>query len=56
MQRELFNAVWGAEKLAPTQAVLDALNETVGASPVGATRVDPAAFDFDAAEAARRLR
>jgi NitT/TauT family transport system substrate-binding protein len=56
MQRESFKAVWGAEKLAPTQAVLDALNETVGASPVGVARADPAAFDFDAAEAAKRLR
>jgi NitT/TauT family transport system substrate-binding protein len=56
MQRESSKTVWSADKLPPTQTVLDALNETVGASPVGVTRVDPAAFDFESAEAAKKLR
>ena len=56
MQRESFKVVYSPDKLAPTQAVLDALNETVGASQVGVAQVDPAAFDFDSAEAAKKLR
>jgi len=56
MQRESFKVVYSPDKIAPTQAVLDALNETVGASQVGVARVDPAAFDFESAEAAKKLR
>jgi NitT/TauT family transport system substrate-binding protein len=56
MQRGLFRTAYGPDKLAPTQAVVDALIETVGQSAVGVSRVDPAAFDFESFEAAQKLR
>jgi NitT/TauT family transport system substrate-binding protein len=56
MQRQALQVAYGPEKIQSTQAILDALNETVGQAAVAVTRVDPAAFDFESYEAAQKLR
>lgn len=56
MQRASFKTTFNRDKLAPTQALLDELVKTVGAEALGLTKVDPAAFDFESAEAAKGLR
>lgn len=42
-------------KLAPTQAMVSAIVETVGQTSVGITKVDPGAFDFKSYEAGRAM-
>ncbi len=56
LQRDRFKIDYGRAKLEPTQRLLDEMVKTVGAEPVGVTKVDPDAFDFAAVEAAKRLR
>ena len=56
MQRASFTAPYSEAKLAPTQALIAALLETVGQTPIGITSVDPAAFDFKSIEAAKGVR
>jgi NitT/TauT family transport system substrate-binding protein len=52
MQRAAFKTTYGPDKLASTQNLVDAIVATVGQEPVGVTKVDQAAFDFDSAAAA----
>jgi ABC-type nitrate/sulfonate/bicarbonate transport system substrate-binding protein len=54
--RESFATTFNQEKLEATQALLDSLVEVVGEEVVGATVVDPAAFDFESYDAAQELR
>jgi len=56
MQRASFVAPYSEAKLAPTQALVAALLETVGQTPLGINSVDAAAFDFKSIEAAKGLR
>jgi NitT/TauT family transport system substrate-binding protein len=55
-QRASFKAPYSDAKLAPTQALIAALLETVGQTPIGITSVDASAFDFKSIEAAKGLR
>lgn len=54
--RESFVTTFTADKIESSQHLLDALIEIVGEEAVGATTVDPAAFDFASNEAAQGLR
>jgi len=56
MQRASLTAPYSQAKLAPTQALVAALLDTVGQTPIGVTSVDPAAFDFKSIETAKGLR
>ena len=56
MQRDSLTAPYSDAKLAPTQALIAALLETVGQTPIGITSVDAAAFDFKSIEAAKGMR
>jgi ABC-type nitrate/sulfonate/bicarbonate transport system substrate-binding protein len=56
MQREAFDTEFSADKLEPTQNLLDELIAVVGPEPIGVDTVDPAAFDFESAQAAKELR
>ncbi|MFN8524154.1 MAG: ABC transporter substrate-binding protein [Chloroflexota bacterium] len=56
LQRERFNVDFGKSKLEPTQTLLDEMVKTVGQEPVGVSKVDPEAFDFDSVEAAKKAR
>jgi NitT/TauT family transport system substrate-binding protein len=55
-QRQTLRVAYGPEKIQSTQAIIDALVETVGEPVVAVTRVDPAAFDFESYAAAQKLR
>ncbi len=55
-QRTAFKAPFGESTLAPTQALIASLLETVGQTPLGINAVDAAAFDFKSIEAAKGLR
>ncbi len=55
-ERDSFKTTFGSEELAPTQSLLDALVQIVGQDTLGVTKVDPAAFDFDSVQAAKKLR
>lgn len=55
-QRGAFKTTFSKDKLAPTQALFDELVKIVGPETMGVTKVDPDAFDFDAADAAKKLR
>ena len=56
MQRASLTAPYSEAKLAPTQALVAALIETVGPTPIGVPSVDAAAFDFTSIEAAKGVR
>ncbi len=56
MQRERFKVTYSRAKLEPIQALVAELIATVGPDAVGVGSVDPEAFDFDSAEAAKQLR
>ncbi|HYY88249.1 MAG TPA: ABC transporter substrate-binding protein [Chloroflexota bacterium] len=56
MQRDSFRTTYTREKVQSTQALLDAITDTVGQSVVGVNSVDPAALDFDSSDAARKPR
>ena len=56
MQRTSIKAPYSDAKLAPTQALVAALIETVGQTPISVTSVDAAAFDFKSIEAAKEVR
>jgi ABC-type nitrate/sulfonate/bicarbonate transport system substrate-binding protein len=55
-QRNAFNTTFSRDKLAASQALIDGMIEVVGQEPVGVTKVDAAAFDFDSSEAAQAAR
>ncbi len=55
-QRATFKTSYGRDKVQPTQVLLDELVKIVGQDVVRATKVEPEAFDFDSAEAAKKLR
>lgn len=54
-QRMQLKTTFDQSKLEPTQQLLDEVVKIVGQEPVGVTKVDPAAFDFTALDAARKL-
>jgi ABC-type nitrate/sulfonate/bicarbonate transport system substrate-binding protein len=54
--RDSFVTTFSRDKIEASQQLLDAMIEIVGEEAVGATTVDPAAFDFDSYEAAQELR
>lgn len=56
LQRDRFKVTYDRSKLEPTQKLMEEMVKTVGAEPVGATKVDPDGFDFDSVEAAKKLR
>jgi ABC-type nitrate/sulfonate/bicarbonate transport system substrate-binding protein len=56
MQREAFDTEFSADKLEATQTLLDELIAVVGPEPIGVDTVDPEAFDFESAQAAKELR
>ncbi len=56
MQRASLTAPYSEAKLAPTQALVAALLDTVGQTPIGVSSVDAAAFDFKSVEAAKGMR
>jgi NitT/TauT family transport system substrate-binding protein len=55
-QRATFKTAYGRDKLQPTQVLLDELVKIVGQDVLRVTKIDPDAFDFDSAEAAKKLR
>ncbi len=54
-QRAAQQTAFDRSKLQPTQTLLDEIVKIVGQEPVGVTKVDPAAFDFAAFDAAKKL-
>lgn len=56
MQRARFKVEYSRAQLEATQRLLDEMVKTAGQEAVGATRVDPEAFDLDSVEAAKNLR
>jgi NitT/TauT family transport system substrate-binding protein len=54
-ERASFKTTFGPQALAPTQSLIDAIGAIVGTETLGVTKVDPAAFDFDSATAAKKL-
>ncbi len=56
MQRKAFDTEFSADKLEPSQKLLDELIAVVGPEPIGVDTVDPAAFDFESSQAAKELR
>lgn len=55
-QRESFDTTFSRDKIDASQSLLDSMIEVVGEEAVGATEVDPEAFDFESYEAAQELR
>jgi hypothetical protein len=54
-QREVLKTNFNRDKLKPTQDLFDEIIKLVGQEPVGVSKVDADAFDFDSIEAASKL-